>query len=95
MYRYSGILILDGKYIKVKGFRKAIPFLWALDYLTHDPLIGKLVRAEDTPAFRQIFFALKDMGYPLRAVVVDDRAGITQALKEAYPRAKVQLCHVN
>ena len=27
MHRYSGILILDGKYIKVKGYRKAIPFL--------------------------------------------------------------------
>jgi transposase-like protein len=95
MRRYSGILILDGKYIKVKGYRKAIPLLWGLDYLTHDPVIGKLVPAEDTIAFRNIFFALKDMGYPLRAVVVDDRAGITEALKEAFPRAKVQLCHVH
>ncbi len=95
MHRYSGILILDGKYIKVKGFRKAIPFLWALDYLTHDPLIGKLCTAEDTLAFRSIFFTLKDMEYPLKAVVVDDRAGIAQALKEAYPRAKIQLCHVH
>lgn len=94
MRRYSGVLILDGKYIKVKG-SKAIPFLWGLDYLTHDPLIGKLVRAEDTPAFRQIFFTLKDMGYPLKVVVADDRAGISEALKEAYPWAKLQLCHVH
>ena len=95
MYRYSGILVLDGKYIKVKGFRKSIPFLWGLDYLTHDPLIGKLYTAEDTPAFRNIFFALKEVEYPLKVVVVDDRAGIAQALKEAYPRAKIQLCHVH
>jgi len=94
MHRYSGILVLDSKYVKVKG-TKAIPFLWALDYLTHDPLIGKLVRAEDTPAFRYIFFALKEMGYPLKVVVIDDRAGISQALKEAYPRARIQLCHVH
>lgn len=95
MARYSGVLVLDGKYIKVKGFTKAIPFLWALDYLTHDPLIGHLSRAEDTPAFRKIFFALKEMGYPLKVVVVDDRAGIAEALKEAFPRAKIQLCHVH
>lgn len=95
MPRYSGTLILDGKYIKVKGFRKAIPLLWGLDYLTHDPLIGKLVRAEDTPAFRSIFFSLKDMGYPLKVVVVDDRAGISETLKEAFPRARIQLCHVH
>lgn len=94
MRRYSGILVLDGKYIKVKG-TKAIPFLWGLDYLTHDPLIGKLTRAEDTPAFRNIFFSLKDMKYPLRVVVVDDRAGISEALKEAFPWAKIQLCHVH
>lgn len=94
MRRYSGILVLDGKYIKVVG-TKAIPFLWGLDYLTHDPLIGKLSKAEDTPAFRYIFFALKAMGYPLKIVVVDDRAGISQALKEAYPRARIQLCHVH
>lgn len=94
MRRYSGILVLDGKYIKVAG-RKAIPFLWGLDYLTHDPLVGKLSKAEDTVAFRDIFFTLKELEYPLKAVVVDDRAGIPEALKEAYPRAKVQLCHVH
>jgi transposase-like protein len=79
----------------VKGFRRAIPFLYGLDYLTHDPLVSTLATAEDTPAFRKIFFALKTMGYALKAVVVDDRAGVNQALKEAFPRAQVQLCHVH
>lgn len=90
--RFSGILIIDGKFIKVRGYKAKIPFIYAIDYLTHDIPIGVLAPAEDTTAFRKIFFALKDIGYPLRAVVCDERASIQTALKQAFPRAKVQLC---
>jgi transposase-like protein len=90
--RFSGILVLDGKFIKVRGFKAKIPFIYGIDYLTHDIPAGLLAPAEDTAAFRKIFFALKSMRYPLRAVVCDERASIQTALFQAFPRSKVQLC---
>jgi len=90
---YCGILVLDGKFIKVRPYRKKIPFLYGLDYLTHDLPVGILALGESTRAYHQIFKLLKDSRYPLRAVVCDD---VLLALKPAlncyYPEAKIQLC---
>lgn len=90
--RCEGILILDGKYVTVKGFDRKIPFLFGLDYLTHDILHGELCLAEDEMAFSQYFQKLKDLGYNLRIVVADDRQGIKQALNKVFPYARLQLC---
>ena len=90
--RCQGILILDGKYVAVKGFKPKIPFLYGLDYLSHDILHGELCLAEDEAAFSQYFQTLKDLGYNLRIVVADDRAGIKQALRKVFPYACLQLC---
>ncbi len=91
----QGILILDGKYIAVKGFERKIPFLFGIDYLTHDILHGELFFSEDEAAFSQYFQKLKDLGYNLKIVVADDRAGIKQALNKVFPYARLQLCHVH
>ncbi len=88
----EGILILDGKYIAVKGFERKIPFLFGIDYLTHDIPHGELFLAEDEAAFSQYFQKLKDLGYNLRIVVADDRAGLKQALNKVFPYARLQLC---
>lgn len=90
--RCQGILILDGKYIAVKGFGRKIPFLFGLDYLTHDIPHGELFMAEDEAAFSQYFQTLKELGYNLRIVVADDRAGLKQALNKVFPYARLQLC---
>lgn len=90
--RCQGILILDGKYVAVKGFARKIPFLFGIDYLTHDILHGALVLAEDELSFSQYFQALKDLGYNLKIVVADDRAGLKQALHKVFPYARLQLC---
>jgi hypothetical protein len=34
--RWSGILNIDGKYIKVRGHPEKIPFIYSIDFLTHD-----------------------------------------------------------
>lgn len=34
--KYSGILLVDGKYIEVKGYDRKIPVIYGIDYLTHD-----------------------------------------------------------
>lgn len=92
MQRFSGLLVVDGKFVKVKGYKAKIPFIYGIDYVTHDIPMGLLATGEHEAAFRQLFFLLKDMGYPLRAVVCDERASIKNPLKQAFPRAKIQLC---
>ena len=88
----SGILIIDGKYIKVRGYKEKIPFIYGIDYETHDILFGILVSAEDEKAFLQFFHLLKDLKYPLQIVVADDRSALPLALKQLFPGVPLQLC---
>ncbi len=91
-FRFLGILIIDGKYIGVKGFDDKIPFIYGIDYLTHDIPLGDLYLAENEMAFSDFFTKLKNLGYNPRIVVADDRAGIKQALRKVFPYARLQLC---
>jgi len=93
--KYSRILVLDGKYIKVRGYEKKIPMLWGIDYLSHDIPVRLLVPSENEAAFDRYFGLLKATGYVPDIVVVDDRAGIARALLHHFPHARVQLCHVH
>ena len=88
----SGILIIDGKYVKLRGYKKKIPFIYAIDYETHDILFGILAPAEDETTFLQFFQTLKELHYPLRVVVADDRTSVPLALKQVYPDVPLQLC---
>ncbi len=88
----SGILVIDGKYIKVRGYKQKIPFIYGIDYETHDILFGILVSAEDTTAFLKFFRILKTLHYPLQVVVADDRSSLPVALKQVYPQMSLQLC---
>lgn len=90
--RFCGILIVDGKYVKVKGYREKIPFIYGIDYLTHDPLVGILATSESEEAFLKLFRLLKTCDYPLQIVVADDRSSLIPALKHYYPKAYIQLC---
>lgn len=92
-FRFCGILIMDGKYVAVKGFADKIPFIYGIDYLTHDIPLGNLHAAEDEMAFSVFFGKLKQLGYQLRVVVADDRGGLKTALLKVFPRARLQLCH--
>jgi transposase-like protein len=92
MSRCADILVIDGKYVAVKGFNRKIPFLFGLDYLSHDILHGQLFLAEDEASFSLFFQKLKDLSYNLKIVVADDRFGIKQALNKVFPYARLQLC---
>lgn len=87
---------MDGKYIAVKGYDKKIPFIYGIDYLTHDIPFGSLFLAEDSISFYEFFRVLRDeLNYPLRVVVADDRKGIFTALNQVFPYAVLQFCHVH
>lgn len=88
----SGILIIDGKYVKVKGYAKKIAWIYAIDYATHDILFSILVKEENEEAFLEFFRKLKTVNYPLKAIVADDRSALPLALKQIYPNVPLQLC---
>jgi len=90
--KFSGILVLDGKFVKVAEYKNRIPFIYGVDYLTHDIPVALLAKSESHIAFTEIFVQLKKCNYPLKVVVCDDRLAIASALKKAYPFAKIQLC---
>jgi len=91
--RWSGILNVDGKYVKVKGYDKKVPFIYGIDFLTHDLPVGALALSENNQIFLKFFRLLKSINYPLQVVICDDSEGLKIALKQVYPKARLQLCH--
>jgi len=90
--RWSGRLVVDGKFVKVKKYEKKIPFIYGIDFLTHDIPLGMLFPSENEEAFAKFFAILKHCYYPLQIVVSDDANGLISGLKRVYPKARRQLC---
>ena len=93
--RWSGRLVVDGKYIKVKGYDKKIPFIYGIDYLTHDIPVGILAPSENEHAYVKFFSLIRTCKYTLQIVICDEAGAIQQALKRVYPTVRVQLCHTH
>lgn len=90
--RFCGILLVDGKYVAVKGYDRKIPVLYGIDYLTHDIPHYLLSVSENYPTCHAFFSSLRLMNYPLQAVVSDDNWNIYQAATKVYPATITQLC---
>jgi transposase-like protein len=93
--KFSGILLVDGKYVKVKGYERKIPVLYGIDYVTHDIPHYTLSLAENYQTCSTFFRSLKLMNYQLESVVCDDNQNIYQAAKHVYPKTAVQLCQIH
>lgn len=91
--RFCGILVVDGKYIKVKGYERKIPVLYGIDYLTHDIPTYILSESESYQTCHTFFTSLRLMQYPLKVVVSDDNANIYDGAESVYPRVLSQICH--
>lgn len=90
--RFCGILVVDGKYISIKGYERKIPLLWGLDYLTHDIPVFRLAPSESYEAWLKYFGYLKSIKYPLQIVICDDNENIKLAARFMFPNVLVQLC---
>ncbi len=90
--KYCGILLVDGKYIKVKGYERKIPVLYGIDYLTHDIPTYIFSQAENYQTCHAFFTSLRLLKYPLQAVVSDDNLNIYLAASAVYPKALSQIC---
>lgn len=92
---FCGALVLDGVYVAVKGLPKKIPFIYGIDFLTHDIPAGILDFAESETAFRRLFLTLKAIGYLLHVVVCDEAMAVKPALRKVFPEVTIQLCHIH
>ena len=92
---YSGILCVDGKYVKVKGYEKKIPFIYAIDYDTHDIPVSLLSLSESTGSYLALLRSLRKINYPLKIVIGDDNGSLKSALKIEFPQVPFQLCQTH
>lgn len=90
--KFCGILVVDGKFVKVKGYDKKIPVIYGIDYATHDIPTYKLSPSENFVSCLSFFKHIKLLNYPLIALVCDDNPNIRDACLQVYPAATVQLC---
>jgi transposase-like protein len=90
--RFCGILVVDGKYVKVRGYERAIPLLWGIDYLTHDVPVFDLAPSENYESWLKYFGYLKSIKYSLQIVVCDDNDNIKMAAKYMFPNVFIQTC---
>jgi len=91
--RFCGIMVVDGKFIKVKGYERKIPLLWGLDYLTHDIPVHRLAPSESYQSWLKYFGYLKSIKYPMKMVVCDDNENIQKAAEYIFPNVLIQICH--
>lgn len=90
--RKGRIIHIDGKFVKVKGYEKKIPFIYAIDYFTHDIPVGVLSLGENYESYLKLFRILKDIGYDPKVVVSDEASSLPPALERVFPSTFHQLC---
>lgn len=94
--RWCGVLLVDAKYIKVKGYKKKIAFIYGIDYLTHDIPVCLLAPTENYQSYKQFFVTLKNSNYRLRGIVSDEHESVLPACHYIFgDKILRQLCHVH
>lgn len=91
--RFCGIMVVDGKFIKVKGYERKIPLLWGLDYLSHDVPVYRFAPSESYQSWLKYFGYLKSIKYPMKMVVCDDNENIQRAAEYIFPNVLIQICN--
>ena len=90
--RFSGILVLDGKYLRVRKYFQKLALIWGIDYLTHDIPHFRLAPSENYPSSLAYFQSLRLLKYPLRCLVSDDNLSFKLAALKVYPKTIIQTC---
>jgi len=78
--------------VKVRGYEKAIPLLWGIDYLTHDIPVFEFAPSENYESLLKYFGYLKSIKYPLQIVICDDNENIKMAARYMFPNVHIQTC---
>ena len=90
---YCGIILVDGKYLTVKGYKRGMVVMPFMDYLTHDIPVHIFGRSENSDDLYKGFMLLRKLNYPLKVVVCDESmAEIANVAKRVFPAVIVQNC---
>lgn len=94
--RWCGVLLVDAKYVKVKGFDRKRAFIYGIDFLTHDIPVCLLASTENHFSYRQFFQKCQNVGYPMEDLVSNDHDSIFPACEAVFGDQNLhQLCHVH
>ena len=90
--RFSHILMCDGKYILIKGFKYKIPLLWGIDYFRHDIPFFVLSSSENYHSWAKYFMFFRLISHRPQLVVCDDNVNIKMAARRVFPSTNIQTC---
>ncbi len=90
--RFTSTLVVDGKYIRVKGYARKIALLWGIDYFTHDIPAFVLAPSENTQSWSKYFAYFRIFSHRPELLVCDDNINIKVAAKNCFPAVKIQTC---
>lgn len=86
-------MVVDAKYVNVKGHPNGMAFLWGVDYLRHDFPVFVLAQSESYQAWSTYFWYFRIFDHQYRRVVCDECASIRSAVKKNFYNCEVQLCY--
>jgi len=90
--RFSQVILIDGKYVNVKGYSQKIPLLWGVDYFTHDIPIFTLAPSENYQSWGRFFSYFRIISYFPQLLVCDDNTALKMAARWAFPKVRIQTC---
>jgi len=90
--RFSQVLLVDGKYMHVKGYSQKIPLLWGIDYFTHDIPIFILAPSESYQSWARFFSLFHITNYYPQLIICDDNTALKMAARTAFPNVRIQTC---
>lgn len=93
--RYSGVLMPDGKYFSVKGYKYGACLLWGVDYFKHDFPVMLVAPSENFQSWGKFFFLWKLLGHHFDVVVCDDNKSLKDAARRHFPKVHIQTCYIH
>ena len=76
---HAKIILVDGKFIEVRGFKYKIPVIYGIDFYTHDIPTYVFATSENYLVLKKFFSSLRLLNYPLQSIVSDDNINFPQA----------------
>ncbi len=90
---FGKVLMPDAKYIKVKGFKDKLAFLWAVDYFYHDFPVISLAPSESYASWGRFFKQFEYINSHYDVIVCDDNTSLKLAAVRHFPLTKIQTCY--
>lgn len=91
--RFSSILMVDGKYFTVKGYKYGYALLWGVDYFRHDIPVFILAPSENYQSWARYFSYFRIIQAVPQLLVCDDNANIKMAAHATFPEVRIQTCY--